>query len=132
MKSSYNLYQEKSYGGLVHWDPVGRAARILRDSEEKGFYKMPDLKDQFFPGVKSREIDVNLPEEDDKIASGIDVTYIPSRKAFFIKDGWAIVKNQNSQGNKIFVVLKSEWETKIFETVQASGCHCIFQKPGEG
>jgi hypothetical protein len=115
INSSWTRYHENSFSKLVHYDPQKHAAPILLDSEKKGTYKMPDLSVMYIPTpCPIIGYHKDLPSPGSNIVYAFDIIPLENARRAFIREGWAFINNQQSTGNKIYVLLKDEFGKIIF------------------
>ncbi len=90
----------------------------------KEFYSYSDEylvknRDSVSKGFISEQQIVNLPNESTDVISSIEMVKLEPEKKQLIISGWAFVNDQDSSDRNVFVVLKSENKTYVFDSVFA-------------
>src|SRR5205814_1658176 len=90
---------------------------ILEESKRMGVYTIPDLSDYYDNVAKSTAVKIEVPDEPTgNVSAAIEILADPVGGYYTIEHGWAFLPGKNSTGNKIYIVLKADAKTIVFET----------------
>jgi|GEM_PF-571981 len=104
------LRWQLNMGGLSYPDPV-RANNVMKKLIQQNIYYVPSLD---FNEISSRPKNFPLPPETGNITFAFDP--VENNSFVAVDGGWAYINGQSSEGSEIFIVLKSERKTYIFDT----------------
>jgi len=95
---------------LNHWGPE-LAKKWAETCRQRGYYTLPDFNEVFY---SSSLVDIPLPKKNKKIQSTFKLT--GNSELYYIYDGWAFVRGNNSWDSKTYVVFDSEDKDFVFTT----------------
>jgi len=95
---------------LNHWGPE-LAEKWAKTCSQRGYYTLPDFNEIFY---SSSLVDLPLPKKTNNSQSAFTLT--GNSELFYIYDGWAFVRGNNSWDSKTYVVFHSEDKDFVFTT----------------